>query len=59
MIRRAQANGGYTFFSVDSGTLNLPGLFTGKAGVALALLEASSGQRWMPQVLSGGLLTVD
>jgi len=57
-IRRAQASGGYAFFSVDTGTLNLPGLFTGKAGVALALLEASTGQRWMSQVLSGGLLTV-
>ena len=59
LIRRAQTSGGYTFFSVDNGSLNLPGLFTGKAGVALALLEASTGQRWMPQVLSGGLLTAD
>jgi type 2 lantibiotic biosynthesis protein LanM len=56
LIREAQASGGYTFFNVDNGSLNLPGLFEGKAGVGLALLEASTGQCWMPQVLSGGLL---
>lgn len=55
-ISRAYSSGGYTFFSVDSGSLSLPGLLTGKAGVALALLEAAEGQRWMPQVLSAGLL---
>lgn len=31
VVREAQASGGYTFFSVDTGSLNLPGLFTGKA----------------------------
>jgi type 2 lantibiotic biosynthesis protein LanM len=58
LIRGAQASGGYTLFSVDNGSVNLPGLFEGKAGVALALLEASTGQRCMPQVLSGGLLAI-
>lgn len=56
VISGARAGGGYTFFSVDTGSLNLPGLLTGKAGVALALLEAAEGQRWLPQVLSAGLL---
>ena len=56
VINNAIANGGYTFFSVDTGSLNLPGLFTGKAGVALALLEAVTGQQAMPAVLSAGLL---
>ena len=56
VISNAITNGGYTFFSVDSGSLNLPGLFTGKAGVALALLEAVTGQQAMPAVLSAGLL---
>ena len=56
VISNAITNGGYTFFSVDSGSLNLPGLFTGKAGVALALLEAATGQQTMPAVLSTGLL---
>jgi len=56
VISNAIANGGYTFFSVDTGSLNLPGLYTGKAGVALALLEAGNGQQSMPAVLSAGLL---
>jgi hypothetical protein len=56
VIRQAQANSGYTFFSVDTGSLNLPGFYTGKAGVALALLEAAEGQSWLPALLSGGLL---
>jgi type 2 lantibiotic biosynthesis protein LanM len=56
VISNAIANGGYSFFSVDTGSLNLPGLFTGKAGVALALLEAATGQQAMPAVLSAGLL---
>jgi len=41
---------------VDNGSLNRPGLYTGKAGVALALLEAVDRQRWLPVVLSSGLL---
>ena len=56
VIHQARASGGYTYFSVDNGSLNLPGLYTGKAGVALALLEAVDGQRWLPVVLSAGLL---
>ena len=56
VIQQAKAAGGYSFFSVDTGSLTLPGLFTGQAGVALALLEAAVGQQWMPIVLSGGLL---
>ena len=56
VIQQAKAAGGYSFFSVDTGSLTLPGLFTGQAGVALTLLEAAEGQHWMPIVLSGGLL---
>ena len=56
LITQARAAGGYVFFSVNSGSLNLPGLYTGKAGVALALLEAATRQDWLPQVLSAGLL---
>jgi lantibiotic modifying enzyme len=56
LILGAQASGDYSFFSVDSGSLNLPGLFTGKAGVALTLQEAADGMRWMGPVLSAGLL---
>lgn len=56
VISRALAGHGYTFFNVDAGSLNLPGLLTGKAGVALALLEASGSQSCLPQVLSAGLL---
>ena len=56
VIDEARASGGYTFFSIDNGSLNLPGLLTGKAGLALALLEKTDGQFWMPQVLSAGLL---
>jgi hypothetical protein len=41
---------------VENGSLNLPGLLTGKAGVALALLEAADGMRWLPAVLSAGLI---
>jgi len=55
LIRQGNSNG-YTFFSVDAGTLNLPGLLTGQAGAALALLEAADGLRWLPSVLSAGLL---
>lgn len=55
LMARARAGAGYTFFSVDNGSLSLPGLFTGKAGAALALLEASEGLLWLPAVLSAGL----
>lgn len=33
-----------------------PGLFTGKAGIALALMERDCGLQWIPIVLSAGLL---
>jgi lantibiotic modifying enzyme len=56
LICQAKAAGGYVFFSVDTGSLNLPGLYSGKAGVALALLEAATGEQWIPQVPSAGLL---
>jgi type 2 lantibiotic biosynthesis protein LanM len=56
LIHAAQEKGDYRFFSVDNGSLNLPGLFTGKAGVALALQEASDNLRWLGPVLSAGLL---
>ena len=56
LIHQARRRGGYTLFSTDTGTLNLPALFTGKAGVALALLEAGTGLRWLPQLLTAGLL---
>jgi len=56
LIAKAAKNGGYTFFSVDTGSLNLPGLYTGKAGVALALLETATGLQTLPAVLSAGLL---
>lgn len=55
-ILQAKALGCYSFFSVDNGNLNLPGFFTGTAGVALTLLEAAKGQRWMHATLSAGLL---
>ena len=57
LVHAAQESGDYGFFSVDSGSLNLPGLFTGKAGVALALQEAADGLRWLGPVLSAGLLS--
>jgi lantibiotic modifying enzyme len=56
LIEQAQINGSYTLFSVENGSLNLPGLLTGKAGVALALLEAADGMRLLPAVLSAGLI---
>lgn len=55
VIRQAQASGGYTFFRVDSGSLTLPGFYTGTAGVAMALLEAADGLLMLPAVLSAGL----
>jgi type 2 lantibiotic biosynthesis protein LanM len=56
LMNQARRSGSYRFFSVDTGSLSLPGLLTGKAGVALALLEAGDGQRWLSPVLSAGLL---
>jgi type 2 lantibiotic biosynthesis protein LanM len=56
LIRDAQDSGDFKFFRVDNGSLSLPGLFTGKAGAALALQEAASGLHWLGPVLSAGLL---
>lgn len=56
LIQSAQAGSDYNFFGVDTGSLNLPGLFTGKAGIALALQEAADGMRWLGTILSAGLL---
>jgi type 2 lantibiotic biosynthesis protein LanM len=55
LVSRARSSGGYKYLSVSSEMLNLPGLLSGKAGVALALLEAVEGLHWIPQVLSAGL----
>lgn len=57
LVHAAQERGDYSYFSFDSGSVNLPGLFTGKAGVALALQEAADGLRWLGPVLSAGLLS--
>ncbi len=56
VIERARSGSDYTFFQVDRGSLNLPGLFTGRAGVLLALQEASNGLRWLGPILSAGLI---
>lgn len=56
VIEAAHSRGEYNFFSVDNGFLTLPGLFTGKAGVALALQEVADGLHWLGPVLSAGLL---
>jgi type 2 lantibiotic biosynthesis protein LanM len=58
LITQAQANGGYIIHNIDKGSLNLPGFFTGKAGVALALLEAGESLHWLPSILSAGLLNI-
>ena len=58
VLRQAHASGVYNFFVVDSGSLKLPGLFTGEAGAAMALLEAADGLHWLPSVLSAGLLNL-
>jgi type 2 lantibiotic biosynthesis protein LanM len=56
VIEAAQARGEYSFFSVENGSINLPGLFTGKAGVALVMQEVADGLQWLGPVLSTGLL---
>ena len=56
-VRQAAESGGnYRLFSTQEGQLNLPGLFTGIAGIALELLEASRGLQLLPVILSGGLI---
>ena len=56
VIKAAEARGEYSFFSIENGSINLPGLFTGKAGVALAMQEIADGLRWLGPLLSAGLL---
>jgi type 2 lantibiotic biosynthesis protein LanM len=56
LIKASEARGEYSFFSVENGSINLPGLFTGKAGVALAMQEVADGLQWLGPVLSAGLL---
>lgn len=56
LVEAAQRRGDYRFFAVEHGSLNIPGLFTGKAGVVLALQEVADGLRWMGPVLSAALL---
>jgi hypothetical protein len=58
-IQGARTGRDYNFFPVDRGSLSLPGLFTGRAGVLLALQEASTGMRWLGPIMSAGLLTHD
>lgn len=58
-IQSARSGIDYTFFPVDRGSLSLPGLFTGRAGVVLALQEASTGMRWLGPIMSAGLLIHD
>ncbi|MDV3002946.1 MAG: hypothetical protein N5P05_004601 (plasmid) [Chroococcopsis gigantea SAG 12.99] len=49
-LNMKRANGGYSF-------LDMPGFFTGSAGVGLALLDSISGENCylLPSILSGGL----
>ena len=55
-VRQAAESGGnYRLFSTQEGPLNLAGLFTGIAGIALELLEASRGLQLLPVILSAGL----
>lgn len=56
LVRSARRHGHYNLFALDTGSINLPGLFTGLAGVALTLEEGESGVRWLPALLSAGLL---
>jgi lantibiotic modifying enzyme len=56
MINAALELGEFNYFSVINGTLSMPGLFTGKAGTIMALMEISDGLCWLAPVLSAGLL---
>lgn len=58
-VFQARKQGGYTLFSIETGSLNLPGLFTGKAGVALALAEAATGMQLLPSILTAGLAALE
>ncbi len=52
----AQRGGRYNYNSVADGTIDMPGLFTGSAGVALALLESTEKMLFMPTLLTCSLM---
>jgi type 2 lantibiotic biosynthesis protein LanM len=56
VIDAAKARAEYSSFSVEHSSINLPGLFTGKAGVTLVMQEVAYGLKWLGPVLSTGLL---
>lgn len=56
LLSSSIVNGKYTYLSVDDASINLPGLFTGKAGVAIGMNEIHNGSKWMKYILSVGLL---
>lgn len=56
IVESRRKRGYYPYFNLKSDSLSLPGLFTGKAGTALALIEAYDAKGWMDSVLSAGLV---
>ncbi len=56
IVRRAQVDGGYKNFDAVSTNVQVPGFFSGLAGIAMSLLEASEGIRYLATALSVGLL---
>lgn len=59
MLNAAREFGEFNYFSVNNGAISMPGLFTGKAGTILVLMEISDGLCWLAPVLSAGLLSPD
>ncbi len=55
LVSGASKYGGYNLLSMGSISVKTPGLFTGKAGIGLVLLEAVTGISVLPEVLSAGL----
>jgi type 2 lantibiotic biosynthesis protein LanM len=56
IVESKRKRGYYPYFNLKSDSLSLPGLFTGKAGTALALIEAYDAKGWIDTVLSAGLI---
>jgi type 2 lantibiotic biosynthesis protein LanM len=56
ILESKHKRGYYPYFNLNSESLSLPGLFTGKAGTALALIEAYDSKGWIDSVLSAGLI---
>ena len=56
LISLAREQNGYPFGDSLFRIIDMPGLLTGNAGIALALLEAAEGSDWLPFVLSSALL---